>query len=212
LKVLLLGSTGLIGSLMLDLMQHDLRFSQIICPVRKNLHSSSKVKYVSLSEHSFADNIDAMLCALGTTKRKAGSIQAQEAIDRDLVVQWARESRKHGIQRIGVVSSIGANDRSSIPYLRIKGEMEREVATLGFPFITFAQPSLLLGKRHEQRPLEDISKKFTHPFLRFLPKTIRPIDAKHVAQALVDDLFRNQPGLRYWTNCKLVMTYRDKTP
>lgn len=213
MKVLLLGSTGLIGSHMLDLMLHDLRFSQIICPVRNQPHSTTnKIKYCSFQDVPLHENINAMLCALGTTKRKAGSIQSQESIDRDLVIHWAKESRKNGIQRVGIVSSIGANDRSNIPYLRMKGEMERGVASLGFPYITFAQPSLLLGRRKEHRPLEDFSQKMTHPFLRFLPKTIRPIEAQKVAQALVDDLFRNQPGLRYWTNCKLVMTYRDKRP
>jgi hypothetical protein len=39
----------------------------------------------------------------------------------------------------------------------VKGELERDLATLGFPSLTFVRPSLIGGKREEARPVEQVA-------------------------------------------------------
>jgi hypothetical protein len=51
-----------------------------------------------------------------------------------------------------------ADPAASNSYLRIKGEMGRSLIGLKFRTIIIARPSLLLGRRSERRPLEEISK------------------------------------------------------
>ena len=52
---------------------------------------------------------------------------------------------------------MGANPSSHFFYNRVKGELERDVATLGFPSLTFVRPGLIGGRREEARPMERVA-------------------------------------------------------
>src|SRR5688572_14899351 len=68
--------------------------------------------------------VDEAFIALGTTIKVAGSQQAFRAVDFDAVVAVAKAAKAAGARRLGVVSAMGANPRSTIFYNRVKGEME----------------------------------------------------------------------------------------
>lgn len=53
-----------------------------------------------------------------------------------------------------MISSGGASKDSSIPYSRMKGEIEEEVKALGFERTVILRPGLIGGQRDESRPLE----------------------------------------------------------
>ena len=71
---------------------------------------------------------NALICALGTTIRKAGSKDAFARVDRDYVAAFAALGREVGASHFGLVSAVGANARSSNFYLRTKGEAEAAFA------------------------------------------------------------------------------------
>ncbi len=98
----------------------------------------------------------ALICALGTTWRKAGRDEdAFRAVDHDLVLETARAARAGGIERLVAVSSTGADAMSKNRYLRTKGEVERELGRMRFKRLDILRPGLLKGHRvGDLRPLE----------------------------------------------------------
>jgi uncharacterized protein YbjT (DUF2867 family) len=95
------------------------------------------------------------------------------------------------VERLAVVSSLGANASSSNYYLRIKGEMEEGLLALPFKTIIIARPSLLLGDRQEKRAGERIAKLVMNGlgFLMAGPLArYRGIEGKMVALAMVRSL------------------------
>jgi len=83
--------------------------------------------------------------------KKAGSKEAFIKVDHDLVVQIADKSKKVGVKKLVVVSSIGANPDSSNFYLNVKGKMEEAVKRIDFEYVGIVRPSMLLGDRKEFR-------------------------------------------------------------
>ena len=132
---------------------------------------------------------DTAFCCLGTTIKVAGSQAAFRAVDFDAVLAFARAARAAGVRRFGVVSSLGASPTAGSFYSRVKGEMEAELATLGFAQLVIARPSLLIGDRAKlgQAPRvgERLALLVSRPLLPLIPKAWRPIAADTVARALL---------------------------
>jgi uncharacterized protein YbjT (DUF2867 family) len=95
--------------------------------------------------------VDDVYCALGTTIKAAGSQVAFREVDFDAVVDTARAARHAGAERLAVVSALGADGASPVFYNRVKGEMERAVAQLGYASVVIARPSLLAARRRSRR-------------------------------------------------------------
>lgn len=55
-----------------------------------------------------------------------------------------------------LISSGGASKDSSIPYSRMKGEIEEDVKALGFDRTVILRPGLIAGTREESRPAEAV--------------------------------------------------------
>lgn len=66
----------------------------------------------------------------------------------------ARAAHEAGTKVYVLISSQGANKTSSIPYSRMKGEIEEDIKTLGFERMVILRPGLIAGTREESRPLE----------------------------------------------------------
>lgn len=142
---------------------------------------------------------DAALCALGTTIKVAGSQAAFRAVDFDAVLAFARAAQDAGVQRLAVVSALGADARSTVFYNRVKGEAEQALRALGFRTLVIAQPSLLAGDRaalgQPVRMGEKLALGLTRPLAPLIPAAWRPIDADRVARALLRALADDTPGV-----------------
>lgn len=66
----------------------------------------------------------------------------------------ARAARDAGTKVYVLISSNGASKTSSIPYSRMKGEIEEDVKALGFERTVILRPGLISGTRDESRPME----------------------------------------------------------
>jgi uncharacterized protein YbjT (DUF2867 family) len=139
-------------------------------------------------------------CCLGTTIKQAGSRQAFRAVDFDAVLAFARAARAAGAEGLAVVSAFGASPRSGSFYNRVKGEMEAAVGALGFASVVIARPSLLAGDRaalgQPQRSGESLALMLTAPIAKLIPKSMRPIEARTVARAMIAALLEARPGVR----------------
>ena len=101
---------------------------------------------------------DVIFSALGTSKKQAGSKEAQYHIDHDYQLMFATFAKQNGVRHMVLVSSAGADTGSSFFYMKLKGVIERDVEALGFAGLTIVQPPSLIRK-HAKRPLETISVK-----------------------------------------------------
>ncbi|WP_375290706.1 NAD(P)H-binding protein [Qipengyuania sp.] len=129
-----------------------------------------------------------VICALGTTWRKAGkSEEAFRAVDQQLVLDVARAARANGVERFVSVSSVGADPHSRSFYLRVKGETDRDLAKLGFRRLDVLRPGLLRGKRGGERRAKERLAIAASPFVNQLLvgrwRVFRSIDAAVVARA-----------------------------
>ena len=213
-KVLVLGGTGLVGTCLVQLASIHPAVSEVIAPVRKvpedasarhqsNVHWLA-VDFDKLEDQAALFEVDVVLCALGTTMRKAGSRQAFEAVDLELPLRAARRARSASVSRFGAVSSTGANPKSSVFYSRTKGRLEAGLALLNFEILVLARPSLLLGDRPEKRFGEDSAKAFLEPINWMVPSAWRPIQASKVARQLLDATLEAGPGVHVLDNAALL--------
>jgi uncharacterized protein YbjT (DUF2867 family) len=139
---------------------------------------------------------DHVFCALGTTRREAGSREAFRRVDLDYPVALARAALARGARHFLLVSAVGAAPDSMFFYNRVKGEVEDAIAALGFRSVTIARPSLLLGPRDEPRLGEAIGRILG----LVAPPRWRPVPAERVASGLVQAAKLDAPGVRYLEN------------
>ena len=66
----------------------------------------------------------------------------------------ARIAKDNGVKSVFVVTAVGANLDSAFLYTRTKGEVERDLIQLDFEHTHIFRPSMLMGNRREDRPLE----------------------------------------------------------
>lgn len=200
------GASGLVGNEILVQLLNNPLTEKVLVLARSPLgfgHPKMQVVLVpfdQLDQLEVAEKIDIGFCALGTTLRKAGSKERQQEIDRDYVVSFGKFCQKAGVEKIGVVSSIGANEKSSNFYLRTKGEMEQGVVQLGIPLTVFIRPSFLIGPRKEKRFSDKIGQLFSFligPLLFGKAKKYRGIHGSEVARKLIDAILSKSSGIHY---------------
>ncbi|HYC59379.1 MAG TPA: oxidoreductase [Thermoanaerobaculia bacterium] len=195
---LILGATGLVGRELLQFLLEDSNTMRVVVIARRPTgmrHAKLEERVFDLAEmdrHAEAFAVDNIFCTLGTTIKTAGSQERFRVVDHDLPLQAARLGRANGARHYLIVTALGANARSRVFYNRVKGETEDDVTALGYPQLTIARPSLLLGPREEFRLGERIFSRVGW----LTPPAYKPIQARDVAKALVA-LSRNEaPGVR----------------
>lgn len=201
-RVLIVGATGLVGSLALKLLTADDRVSKIIVLTRREIaeyydHDKAEqhiIDFDHLNEYESLINADAVICALGTTIKKAGSNFNFYKVDHTYPVTIAETAKKRGIENFVIVTAMGANANSKIFYNRLKGEVELALQELKFRSLTVLRPALLLGDRSEERPKEKIWQKLMQTFDFLIPAKYKAIDAEKVARAAVEFSIIDTPG------------------
>jgi uncharacterized protein YbjT (DUF2867 family) len=199
MKLLLVGATGLVGSHVLRVALMDQRIDRLIAPVRRALPEQPKlfapiVDFDSLPEGPAWWQADAVICALGTTMRTAGSKQAFRRVDYGYPLAVAKLASRHGTPTFVLNSAIGAHPASRIFYNRVKGEVEQELTGMGFRSLTFARPGLIGGKRDEFRPAERIAAAALRLIGPALPRAWRINPAERIAAAMIEAAIAGRPG------------------
>lgn len=227
MRILLAGATGLVGGLVLDFLSPrrpaldaGLGFS---APQEK---AEPRVKHGVTNEKGEALEIipitrrpigrpgvvadfddlpplpqaQVAVCALGTTRAKAGSDAAFRAVDHDAVLAFARAAKAAGVTHFILVSSVGANPKASLLYPRTKGEVEAVLAAMGFARLDILQPGLLIGPRAERRPVERFLQWAAPVMDLALPRDVGSLPADAVAEAIVALTKRSEPGVFRHTN------------
>src|SRR5688500_414265 len=149
-NVLLAGATGLVGGEILQALLADPTVAEVHVLARRAIsvsHRKLQPHVVDFRHLPALPQVDEVYLALGTTIRVAGSQDAFRAVDFEANLGVAKAAIASGARRIGLVSAADANARSSVFYLKVKGELEDALARLNLPSVVIARPSLLLGDR-----------------------------------------------------------------
>jgi uncharacterized protein YbjT (DUF2867 family) len=199
MKLLVVGSTGLVGRHVLDLALADGRIDAVVTPVRYDVANHPKLFAPIVDFETLPNDVDwwradSVICTLGTAMRVAGSQENFRKVDHDYALAVARLARQHGASTFALNSAIGANPSSRFFYNRVKGELERDLATLGFRSLTFVRPGLIGGKRDETRPAEKFAAIVLGALHPVLPRRLRIDPAERIAQALIDAAIAARPG------------------
>lgn len=199
MKAAVAGSTGFIGSLLIDFLKDDSSFDEVQVLSRRPLELSDKFKVIvgDLSEPKF-DPLDVAFCALGTTMATAGSKEAFYHVDHDLVLAFAEAAKNVGATTFVLVSSVGADASSSNFYLKVKGETERDLESIGFHSLIILRPSMLMGERKEFRFGELVGKgvmSVVNPLMIGGLAKYRGIQGKTVARAMLKLGKESVPGV-----------------
>lgn len=198
---LVAGSTGLVGSTLMQLLLSSDRYGKVIALVRSR--PVSEHPKLNVIEADFGDldevagNIaaDDVFCCLGTTMAKAKTKENFRRVDYEYVVRLASLASQSGARQFLLVSALGADKESSIFYNRVKGETELAVTKLPFECIHVFRPSLLLGSRGEKRPGEDVAKVLYRIFGSLIPSKYKAIEAEVVARAMGRAAARDEKGI-----------------
>lgn len=196
MKVLLLGASGLTGGFVLnELLARD-EVESVVVPVRKPLATihgklhQQDMDFDRMEDHAGLFEVDAIICCLGTTIKKAGSQEQFRRVDYGYCLKAAELGRTAGARAFILMSAIGSSSASTIFYNRVKGELENSVKDLAYPYLSIYHPSLLLGDRPESRLGESIGAKAMPMINRALLGPLekyRAIEAKTVAVAMVNE-------------------------
>jgi uncharacterized protein YbjT (DUF2867 family) len=190
---LVIGSTGLIGSQLVDILLESEHYQKVIIFVKRESGKSHPkleqhiINFDAPETYQHLVKGDNLFCTIGTTIKKAGSQSAFRKVDYEYPIAFSKIAKTNNIKQFLIVSSLGANKDSNNFYLKTKGEMEAELAKANFETTVIVRPSLLLGQRSEFRLGEKIggflSKGFSFLLLGSLKK-YRPIESYTVAKAL----------------------------
>lgn len=201
-KVLIAGATGLVGRELLAGLVDDPGVAQVLSLGRREpplRHAKLQALRVDFAALPTLPPLDEVYLALGTTIKVAGSREAFRAVDHDANLAVARAARAAGARRAGLVSAMGADPASGVFYSRVKGELERALEGLGCDALVIARPSLLAGDRaalaQPERPGERIGLAVSRLLGPLIPAALRPIEARAVAQALLQAVPQAPPGV-----------------
>lgn len=193
------GATGLVGHLALKLALEDERVKHIIAPTRRPLLTHDKLINPDMPEwnlrtHDRTWTIDGAICALGTTRAKAGSASTFRAVDFDLVLSIASWLRTVGVRRFALTSALGANRHSPFLYSRTKGKVEHAIEQLNFPSLTILRPGFLDGDRAEVRLWEARGGALLKRLEPWLPAVAQVSPAASVARLLLEAAITGPAG------------------
>jgi uncharacterized protein YbjT (DUF2867 family) len=198
-SVLLAGATGLVGRHVLALLLEDPRVAPVVAPSRRPLPAHPKLQDVQVDYDALPEDapwwaVDAVVCTLGTTIAVAGSRAAFRRVDHDYPLRVGELALRHGAQAYALNSAKGADPGSRVFYSRVKGELERDLAALGYASLICVRPGLIGGERSEKRTGEAIGAVLLGVLGPVLPRGWRINPAPAIAAALVEAALAAPPG------------------
>jgi uncharacterized protein YbjT (DUF2867 family) len=204
-RVALVGATGLVGRRVIEIASAG-DDARILGIARREapLPPGARMEMFVAEPEKWGEVLEALrpralICALGTTWKKAGRDEAAfRAVDHDLVNATADAAHRAGVPNMVLVSAAGADARSKSLYMRVKGETEDALSKIGFKRLDILHPGLLRGTRQGDLRLAEraalIAAPLVDPLLQGKWERYRSIDAGLVAEAALGLALRRSGG------------------
>lgn len=192
-KAIVLGSTGMVGTQLIDLLLQSNDYAEVVSLVRRAsgiTHPKLNEQVVDFDKPETWSNFvkgDVLFSCMGTTIAKAKTKDNQYKIDYSYQYNVAEAASKHGVSTYVLVSSAGANENSVTFYTHMKGQLDADVQKLPFKVISILRPGQLYGDRTENRVAEKIALSIMFALNKLgILKKFKPIHAREVAQAMIN--------------------------
>ena len=191
---LVFGSSGLVGSHLLNELINNSNYSKIKIFVRYLTETNdSKIEIIktdfnNLDKHVEDIKGDECFFCIGTTRKNSPNKFEYRKIELDIPKKIAQIAKSNLVKSFFFVSSGYANPKSSGDYLKFKGLVEEEIKNLNFDKIGIMRPSFLLGKRKVERAGEKFGImifKLLTPILIGPFRKMRPIESEKIAKAMI---------------------------
>ena len=191
---IIFGSSGLVGSNLLNQIINNSNYSKIKIFVRSSPDIiNTKVEIINtdfnnLEKYKNLINGDDCFFCIGTTKKNSPNKNDYRRVELDLPIQIAQISKSNNVKSFIFVSSGFADPNNSGDYLKFKGLVEEEIKNLDFEKIGILRPSFLLGTRKEKRIGEKIGIfifKLLSPLFVGPIKKMKPIHSEIVARSMI---------------------------
>ena len=191
---IIFGSTGLVGSSLLNQLINNSNYSKIKIFVRSSPDiTNPKVEIINTDFYNLEKNKnliigdDCFFC-IGTTKKNSPDKNDYRKVELDLPKQIAQICKSNYVKTFIFISSGFADPNNSGDYLKFKGLVEEEIKSLNFEKIGILRPSFLLGNRKENRIGEKIGIfifKLLSPLFVGPIKKMKPIHSEIVARSMI---------------------------
>ncbi|KAF9112679.1 hypothetical protein BGX27_002977 [Mortierella sp. AM989] len=203
---LILGGTGAVGKCLVRDALASNAFTRVLTLGRRIVATDSftnlsvleqqTVNFESIPETFPASNLPQVIfCTLATTRAAAGSAAAFKKIDHQYVIDSARHIHEKapkdpvtGLSKVHFLycSSGGANANSFLPYLKSKGETEKELAEIGFERVSIFHPAFLkvVEPRESGNRVAEWVVDRVVPLLEFVSEKSTTISVASVAESM----------------------------
>ena len=191
---LIFGSSGLVGSHLLDLINQDNNYSKIKLYVRsepKKVNSKFeiiKINFNKLEDYKNSIIGDDCFFCIGTTRKNTPDKNEYIKVEYNLPISVAKMAKSNSVNNFIYISSLGANPNATSLYLKNKGKAEEKLVKLNFTNLSILRPSILVGNRKENRFGEKIGifamKTFSPLFFGNMKK-YKPINVENVAKSML---------------------------
>lgn len=207
-RVLVAGGTGQVGSALVRALLAAGSCTEVVMVNRRAmpLAADARLRQVVMDTAAadFADGIaelartcitqgepqDEPLYAASCIGIGKGSRQWSEEDIRKLEIgvvgAFARGCLAAGVERFGLLSAAGSSARSRIRYVRIMGEKEDAVRSLGFRRLAIFRPGIIAGNAHTPELVAWLG--------RFVPGSFGTIDQDDIGRAFVAEFLHGQDG------------------
>ena len=192
LHALVIGATGATGRELVNKLLIDDEFSQVSIFVRTAptiKHKKLKIHKIDFKDlEKYKDKIkgDILFSSLGTTKKDAGGKDQQYEIDYTYQYEFAKIAAENGVGQLSLVSSVGANSKSSFFYPKIKGALEEAVKKLDFKKIDIFQPPMLIRQPDLMREGEKSGIKILNRLNKIgILKSQKPLAVEALAEKML---------------------------
>ena len=206
-KAIIFGSSGFVGSHLLNELLNSPDYEQVTAVVRKSLSISHPKLNTLIGDYSSLQALepeisaDEIFITLGATRETSPEREKYYQVDHDYPVLAARIAKARGAKSVFLVTAVGANSRSRIFYLRTKGETERDIIALNFDHTHIFRPSMIMGNRQENRPLERVFIKIwslLNPILVGKVNKYRGIAGEDIAKAMKNSTANQSEKLKIY--------------
>jgi uncharacterized protein YbjT (DUF2867 family) len=188
---MLLGATGNVGGRVLHLLVQSPLCKKVVVVTRRNVAelANPKVQQVVVNMDNLqeelaphAGGVDVALAAFGVGKGSAKMADEEvRAIEITYPTAFASAAKAGGARVLAMMTSIGADSRSSNKYLRNMGDKEKTSEELRFDFLGLYRPAVILGNSNTPSALGAVL-----PLVHWaMPSRFHSIHKHDLARAMV---------------------------
>ena len=197
-----IGASGLVGQQLVDQLLSHPEFEKVRIFVRRKsglAHAKLDEQVIDFDQPESWKHLvqgDVLFSTLGTTIKTAKTKANQYRVDYTYQYEFAKAASGNGVGAYVLVSSMGADSKSSVFYSRMKGELEEAVAKLNFRKCIIVRPSILDGDRKEKRAGEKIGLVISRFLTKYVLKKYQPTPVDVLAAKMISLSLDKTDGFR----------------